>query len=272
MSTELVRAAKTKPGVSLKFICLSDYQGATKYLPFIPLLVRNEEPDFIFYCGGSMRGEKRLLEYETARKFHSKPDLDSPVIQKEFHEDSIHLQQFLLALADTQKTIYEIPGLEDAPEAHYFKTIYNLSSIYPNLQPTHEMLHHEEAFSVAGFGGEITLSEDQRELILQYSTSWAEFSLRRLEYFPGDKILLFHSPPVCRLDMSDGEHCGVLLINEIIERVSPTLVICGRAKLGQGLVKMGKTTVVNPGPLFQGNYAVVDFPSLDVRFGNMEDF
>jgi hypothetical protein len=72
--------------------------------------------------------------------------------------------------------------------------------------------------------------------------------------------------------MSDGEHCGVLLINEIIERVSPTLVICGRAKLGQGLVKMGKTTVVNPGPLFQGNYAVVDFPSLDVRFGNMEDF
>ena len=50
----------------------------------------------------------------TARKFHSKPDLDSPVIHKEVQEDSIHLQQLLLALADTQKTIYEIPGLEDA--------------------------------------------------------------------------------------------------------------------------------------------------------------
>lgn len=100
-----------------------------------------------------MRGEKRLAEYETARKFHSRPDLDSPVIHKEIHEDSIHLQQFLLALVDTQKKVYEIPGLEDAPESLYLKTIYNLSSIYPNLQPTHEMLYHEDSFSVTGFGG-----------------------------------------------------------------------------------------------------------------------
>ena len=256
----------------MKFLCLSDYQGAAKYLPLIPVLVRSEEPDLIFYCGGSMRGEKRLAEYETARKFHSKPDLDSPVIHKEVQEDSIHLQQFLLALADTQKTIYEIPGLEDAPESLYFKTIYNLSSIYPNLQPAHEMLHHAESFSVAGFGGEITISEDQRELTLQYSKPWAEFSLRRLEYFPGEKILLFHSPPVSRLDVSDGEHFGMLLVNEIIETVSPALVVCGRAKSGQGVVKMGKTTVVNPGPLNQGHYAVVDYPSMEIRFGNLDNF
>lgn len=255
----------------MKFLCLSDYQGATKYLPVIPNLICAEDPDLIFYCGGSMRGEKRLLEYETARKFHSKPDLDSPIIQKEFEEDSVHLQQFLLSLADTQKKIYEIPGLEDAPESHYFQTIYKLTSIYPNLQPAHEMLHHEDAFSVAGFGGEITLSEDQRELTLQYSTVWPEFSLRRLKYFPGEKILMFHSPPVCRLDMTEDEHCGVLLLNEIIEAVSPVLVFCGRAKSGQGVVKMGKTTVLNPGPLFMGNYAVVDYPTMEIRFGNLDN-
>ena len=76
-------------------------------------------------------------------------------------------------------------------ESLYFKTIYNLSSIYPNLQPAHEMLHHAESFSVAGFGGEITISEDQRELTLQYSKPWAEFSLRRLEFFPGKKYCCF---------------------------------------------------------------------------------
>ncbi len=219
-----------------------------------------------------MRGEKRLSEYTTARRFHSKPDLDSPIIQKELLEDSIHLQQFLLALADTQKTVYEIPGLEDAPESLYFKTIYNLSSIYPNLQPAHEMLHHEENFLVTGFGGEITLGEDHRELTLQFSKSWAEFSLRRLQYFPGEKILIFHTPPVSRLDLSDGEHCGILLVNEIIELVSPGLVLCGRAKSGQGVVKMGGTTVVNPGPLFEGNYAMIDYPSKEIRFGNLNDF
>lgn len=94
--------------------------------------------------------------------------------------------------------------------------------------------------------------------------------MRRLEYFPGEKIILFHSPPVCRLDVSNGEHCGILLVNEIIEAVSPALVVCGRAKSGQGMIKMGKTTVVNPGPLFDGNYAVVDFPSMEIRFGNLD--
>jgi Icc-related predicted phosphoesterase len=237
----------------------------------LPLLIQTEEPDLIFYCGGSMRGQVRQEEYETARRFHSKPDLDSPIIQKEVQEYSIHLQQFLLALADSQKTVYEIPGLGDAPESLYFKTIYNLTSIYPNLQPAHEMLHRTDAFSVAGFGGDISLSDDQRELILQYSKTWAEFSLRRLQYFPGEKILLFHTPPVCRLDLSEGEHCGMLLINEIIEAVSPSLVVCGRATSGQGTIKMGKTTVVNPGPLFKGNYAVVDFPSMETRFGNLDN-
>ena len=71
--------------------------------------------------------------------------------------------------------------------------------------------------------------------------------------------------------MSDGEHYGMLLVNEIIETVSPALVVCGRAKSGQGVVKMGKTTVINPGPLNQGHYAVVDYPSMEIRFGNMDN-
>ncbi len=55
-------------------------------MPMLPLLVQAEEPDLIFYCGGSMRGQIRQEEYETARRFHSKPDLVSPVIQKEIQE------------------------------------------------------------------------------------------------------------------------------------------------------------------------------------------
>lgn len=252
-------------------MCLTDYHGASEHLSAIPRIVQAEDPDIIFYCGGSMKGEKRQAEYETARKFHSKPDIDSPAIQQEIAQDTEYLQQFLLALADTQKVVYPIPGNNDAPEDLYFKTVYNYAHIYPNLRPAHESMHREDQFMVAGFGGDIGLNEDNRQFLLQYSRTWVEFALRRLEYFPGEKILMFHSPPVCRLDKSDEEHCGVLLINEIIEKISPQLVLCGRAKSGQGTVKLGAAVVVNPGPFFEGCYAVIDYPSLNVQFKNVKN-
>jgi Icc-related predicted phosphoesterase len=248
---------------------LTDYRGASELLPAVPKIIQKEDPDIIFYCGGSMKGEKRLAEYEAARRFHSKPDIEGPDIQKEIVQDAEYLQQFLLALADSQKVVYAIPGLTDASESVYFKTIYNYANIYPNLKPVHEQMMREDQFMVGGFGGGLTISEDNREFVLQYSRTWVEFALRRLEYFPGEKILMFHSPPVCRLDLSEGERCGVLLVNEIIEATSPRLVLCGRASFGQGVVKMGNSVVVNPGPFYQGHYAMIEYPSLEVQFKDL---
>ncbi len=256
----------------MKFMAFTDYFGAEELLPLLTAAIQVEQPDYIFYCGGSMKGENRLSEYQTARKFFGKPDIDNPVIRKEVERDTEHLRKFLLALADSQKITFIIPGYNDASEALYFKTVFGLANIYPNLRPAHEMMYREDQFMVAGFGGEMTLNEDNRELVLQYSQPWAEYSLRLLEYFPGEKILLFHSPPVCRLDHSDGEHFGVLLINEIIERVSPQLVLCGRARSGQGTVKLNDTVVINPGPLNEGHYVIIDYPSLSIQFKNLKNY
>ncbi len=74
------------------------------------------------------------------------------MIQKEIEEDSIIFNIWSCS-GRHEKPVYEIPGLADAPESLYFKTIYNLTSIYPNLQPTHEMLHRAEAFWVVDSGG-----------------------------------------------------------------------------------------------------------------------
>ena len=60
------------------------------------------------------------------------------------------------------------------------------------------------------------------------------------------------------------------MINELIERVTPKLVLCGRAQSGQGVVQLGQTLVVNPGPLFEGHYAIIDYPSLSVQFKNLK--
>jgi len=228
-----------------------------------------ETPDVIFYVGGSMKGNRRIVEYQTALKFHSKPSMDAPAIQQEMHHDMEHLQQFILALADTRKPVYVIPGMSDVPESFYLKTIYNYTRVYPNLRSAHETIHHDESFIVAGFGGDLSQNKDDREFLLQYEAQWPSFMMRHLEYMPGDKILLFHSPPVCRLDQGAEERVGVLFINEMIERINPKLLVCGMAEKGQGTVKMGETVVVNPGPLHQGHYAIVEYPSLDVRFENV---
>jgi Icc-related predicted phosphoesterase len=248
---------------------LSDNYGSQEVLAALPEMILQEDPDFIFYCGGSMKGEKRLAEYQMALRFHSKPDIENAEIQEEIKQDTEFLQQFIVTLADSHRSVYIVPGFNDAPESVYFKTVYNYAQIYSNLYPVHEMMYREDLFMVSGFGGELSESEDNRNFILQYSRPWIEFAARRLQYFMGDKILLFNSPPVCRLDVSDGEHCGVLMINEMIEKLSPRLVICGRARSGQGMVKMGTAVVVNPGPLFKGHYATIDYPSLAVEFKNI---
>jgi hypothetical protein len=197
--------------------------------------------------------------------------MDSPEIQREMEEDDEHLRRFMLFLADTQKTTYVLPGMSDAPESLYFKIVYSFHQIYPNFRPCHEQVWTDESFLVTGFGGDLSVGDDDRQFLLQYTPPWAEFATRRLPYMPGDKVILTYSPPVSRLDIADGERLGVVFVNELIEKVEPRLLVCGRAHSGQGRVLMGSTVVVNPGALFMGQYAVVDYPSLSVRFEKLAD-
>jgi hypothetical protein len=76
---------------------------------------------------------------------------------------------------------------------------------------------------------------------------------------------------VCRLDVAEGEHLGMLFVNDLIEKVTPKLLVCGQANSSPGKVRLGTTTVVNPGPLYQGQYAVVDYPSCEARFERLVD-
>ena len=255
----------------MKFLCLTDYRGSSELLTPLGLMIQEEQPDFILYCGGTMKGQARLAEYENAKHFHGKPSMDSPEIQQEILEDEEHLRQFMLFLADTQKTVYVLPGMSDAPEAVYFKTVYALTRLYANLRPAHEQVYHEDDFLVSGFGGQLTVGEDDREFLLRYTTPWAEFSTRNLSYMPGDKILMTYTPPVCRLDMADGERLGMLFVNDLIEKTAPKFLVCGQAYSSPGRVLLGSTVVINPGPLFKGQYAVLDYPSCETRFERLVD-
>lgn len=252
----------------MRFMVLSDYHANRKVLQGLEHVFEKENPDMIFYCGGSMSAAQRAKEYETALKFHGKPDLSHPQVRLEQEQGKESLREFAEVLAKTSRPVYFLPGESDAPEEEYFHVVYSYGNIYPNLHQAHERLYREEFFWVAGFGGGLSTTDDERSLLLHYTQPWAQFACRHWRYLTGEKVLLFHTPPVSRLDKSKDERKGAVFLNELIEELSPKLVFHGMAEKGQGWVKLGETVVVNPGFLRDGCYAVVEYPSLDIGFRN----
>ena len=84
----------------------------------------------------------------------------------------------------------------------------------------------------------------------------------------GPWLLLVHMPPRSTVvDRHDGRHVGCRAINRLIAEVRATVTICGFARDGQGKDEIDGALVVNPGPLAQGRYALIDLDLRVVRFG-----
>lgn len=118
-----------------------------------------------------------------------------------------------------------------------------------------------DGVGIVGFGG---------SNITPFSTVW-EFhddeilaSLAR-NYRPGD-VLLLHTPPYgTKADrIYSGRHVGSKGVRRFIEEREPPLVLCGHIHEARGVDSIGKTLVVNPGPLFRGYYAIAELKGGEV--------
>jgi Icc-related predicted phosphoesterase len=58
---------------------------------------------------------------------------------------------------------------------------------------------------------------------------------------------------------------GSSVIRTFIEREQPDLVLCGHIHESRGVDEIGETQIVNPGPVAEGHYAVVDVDDGTVR-------
>jgi Icc-related predicted phosphoesterase len=73
------------------------------------------------------------------------------------------------------------------------------------------------------------------------------------------RIFCPHAPPegtVCDR-LRDGRHVGSVVVRRIVEREQPDLVLCGHIHEARGVDEIGRTRIVNPGPVAAGHYAVV---------------
>jgi len=71
------------------------------------------------------------------------------------------------------------------------------------------------------------------------------------------KILVCHQPPANTLNDRTwtGLHAGSQAVQSFIETEQPLICFTGHIHEGVGIDTIGKTRVVNPGPLWQGGYA-----------------
>jgi Icc-related predicted phosphoesterase len=77
-------------------------------------------------------------------------------------------------------------------------------------------------------------------------------------------MLVVHNPPLGEVmdKTRTGLHVGSAKLRDLILKTSPLLVQCGHIHEAEGVERVGRTVVFNPGPAFRGNYALVDVGNL----------
>jgi Icc-related predicted phosphoesterase len=65
--------------------------------------------------------------------------------------------------------------------------------------------------------------------------------------------------------LEGGIHKGSQIVNDIIAAVSPEFLFCGHVSAAYGREKINQTTVVNPGALADGRFAIVDTQKHEVN-------
>lgn len=134
------------------------------------------------------------------------------------------------------------PGNNERPEA----LERAVTARCPNATALHAEQRLVAGLEIAGLGGGVPpIGKD-------WSFDLTEEEARRAlaEFSEPIDVLLLHSPPAgCGDRDGEGTRIGSVAIREAIERLQPTLAVCGHVHPSWGTVgRIGATTVVNPGP------------------------
>ncbi len=172
----------------------------------------------------------------------------------------------LEALCKLNETIFAVTGNCDENDF-----IEKLEEADVNIQGT--MLYHDGLF-FAGSGGSLKFTgvtpneRDEDDLISDFALVESsleenltqEDSNQAAESVWNNLILVSHQPPKdTKLDLvTGGVHVGSPLLRAYIEKRQPLLCICGHIHEAVSTDILGQTTLVNPGPLAEGHYAIAE--------------
>ncbi|MEB3825527.1 MAG: metallophosphoesterase family protein [Desulfurococcales archaeon] len=140
---------------------------------------------------------------------------------------------------ESGRKVFFVPGNMDSP--HIVRTMNQLGLSVDGL------LSSFNGLTIGGIGG-LSVIDSMKRL---------EESIR--ESHKDIDVLLSHHPPRGVADLTIfGIHVGSTPLREFIEKHEPRLHLCGHIHEARGVYEFGNTIVVNPGPLKDGYYALID--------------
>jgi len=249
----------------MNILALSDFHGKDQIWPDFLKAIKNSDFDLVVFTGDILKWRVKCTEWAEAKKEKRIPDKNKQEIKEEIEKNTDNYWKFYLQIAKLQKPTFLIPGNVDSPISQYLKVATEAMK-NPNIHIIHHSFFLFGNCVIAGFGGEITEKDKEDFFVLQYPRWEAEYGLGFLPNLNQPKILLFHTPPLGKLDLDNDKHKGSMVINDLIQIYKPSLVFCGHAHKARGEEKIGPTKVINPGALKDGFYALVDTDTQKVDF------
>jgi Icc-related predicted phosphoesterase len=152
------------------------------------------------------------------------------------------MERFLRKVGKKGKAVFFVPGNNDPPDTAMPEGVVNIHGKNEKFGETR----------IGGLGGSnktpfntrFEISDDEAREILD--------KLGKVD------ILVSHCPPFgTKCDIHSGKHLGSLPVREYIQKNRPAIVLTGHVHESRAVDKIGDTTIVNPGPMFSGNYAEV---------------
>jgi Icc-related predicted phosphoesterase len=255
----------------LRLLVISDFHGKTDVLPPLRNIISELKPDVIIFTGDVVKGYARGDEWLAARQEGREPEITTEIIAEE-EEDLRFYEAFFTFFEDIGIPLFAIPGNMDAPVGRYSQYViqkYQKSAI---VRIIHDDLQELQGFRFAGFGGQFAAAGAEAYFVRIYLEDEAIDAMQRLtEVKESTKLaLLFHHPPIAKVGDDQGVQKGSRAVNRIIEMLKPTYVFCGHAHKARAIEKINGATVINPGALKDGNYAIVDFQTSEISLEKIE--
>ncbi|MHA2271820.1 MAG: metallophosphoesterase [Candidatus Hodarchaeales archaeon] len=243
----------------MKILAISDFHGKTEVLPALGKIAKELKPDGMIFTGDVVKGYARGDEWLAAQKEGGREPEITPTILAEEEEDLGFYDEFFGFFEMMELPLFLVPGNMDAPVERFSEHVVHRYRQSPFIRVVHDELHEFGEFKFAGFGGELAPTGAEAFFVRRYLEEEAIDSMRRLlETNDSRLVLLFHNPPEGEVGNDEGTQKGSQAVNRIIEILKPAYVFCGHAHKARAIEKVNDTTIINPGALKDGCYAIVD--------------
>ena len=259
----------------MRVLLLSDLRGAVERIPQVREVVEKNGIHAVIFAGNVIGEDERVHAFEKALETGTGPDIDD-VLLKELEDKAVaEYEAFFDQLGTLGVPVFVVPGYLDAPERLFLQAALNHEVVAPDVHMVHRSFvpMPSENLTITGFGGAITSTgERENRLVLMYPDWEALFAFEFLRHVKQTPFFIFHTPP--RRDPVDRDHgrnVGQHVVDELIKTYRPRYAVVGMAREGQGTTMIGTTLVINPGPLYDGHYAILDTHTDKVTFERLPE-